>query len=306
MLESCRRPELVTEITLQPVRRYGVDAAIFYSRHRRAAEGGRRRPRHRARRRAGGRGADPHRRRPRPRCRRSTPDRVPDIAESVRLLVAELGATPLIGFAGAPFTLASYLVEGGPSRDLDAHQGADVRRPGAVARPAGPPGADLRRVPAGAGRGRRDRGAAVRLVGRRAAAAGLPRARCCPPPRRRSPPSPGWTRRCRASTSASAPASCWPRWARPARTSSASTSACRWTRPSRRLGPAYAVQGNLDPALLFAPWDVAARAGARRPSRPAGRRRGTCSTSATASRRTPTPTCCSASSRPSTRSRTTR
>src|SRR5262245_26847643 len=31
MLESCRRPELVTEITLQPVRRYGVDAAIFYS-----------------------------------------------------------------------------------------------------------------------------------------------------------------------------------------------------------------------------------------------------------------------------------
>src|SRR5881227_394831 len=31
MLDSCRRPDLVTEITLQPVRRYGVDAAIFYS-----------------------------------------------------------------------------------------------------------------------------------------------------------------------------------------------------------------------------------------------------------------------------------
>src|SRR4051812_49959240 len=31
MLESCRRPELVTEITLQPVHRYGVDAAIFFS-----------------------------------------------------------------------------------------------------------------------------------------------------------------------------------------------------------------------------------------------------------------------------------
>jgi uroporphyrinogen decarboxylase len=34
----------------------------------------------------------------------------------VRLLIGELGATPLIGFAGAPFTLASYLIEGGPSR----------------------------------------------------------------------------------------------------------------------------------------------------------------------------------------------
>jgi uroporphyrinogen decarboxylase len=38
------------------------------------------------------------------------------VGEAVRLLVAELGATPLIGFAGAPFTLASYLIEGGPSR----------------------------------------------------------------------------------------------------------------------------------------------------------------------------------------------
>ena len=42
---------------------------------------------------------------------------MPDIAESVGLLVAELGRTPLIGFAGAPFTLASYLVEGGPSKN---------------------------------------------------------------------------------------------------------------------------------------------------------------------------------------------
>lgn len=45
------------------------------------------------------------------------PDQVDYVSESVRLLVAELGSTPLIGFAGAPFTLASYLVEGGPSRD---------------------------------------------------------------------------------------------------------------------------------------------------------------------------------------------
>jgi uroporphyrinogen decarboxylase len=46
-----------------------------------------------------------------------TPEHVPFTTAAVRSLVAELGATPLIGFAGAPFTVASYLVEGGPSRD---------------------------------------------------------------------------------------------------------------------------------------------------------------------------------------------
>ena len=46
-----------------------------------------------------------------------TPEHVPFITESVRRLVAELGGTPLIGFAGAPFTVASYLVEGGPSKE---------------------------------------------------------------------------------------------------------------------------------------------------------------------------------------------
>jgi uroporphyrinogen decarboxylase len=46
-----------------------------------------------------------------------TPDQVPFVTESVRALVEELAATPLIGFAGAPFTVASYLVEGGPSKE---------------------------------------------------------------------------------------------------------------------------------------------------------------------------------------------
>ncbi|HEU0286495.1 MAG TPA: uroporphyrinogen decarboxylase family protein, partial [Nocardioidaceae bacterium] len=51
------------------------------------------------------------------RLRPLEPDDMPYITEAVRGLVGELSGTPLIGFAGAPFTLASYLVEGGPSRD---------------------------------------------------------------------------------------------------------------------------------------------------------------------------------------------
>ena len=114
MLDSCFRPDLVTEITLQPVRRLGVDAAILFSDIVVPLKA------------AGvdldivpGVGpvvAEPFR-------TAADLDRlpelreVPEIADAVRLLVAELGATPLIGFAGAPFTLASYLVEGGPSKD---------------------------------------------------------------------------------------------------------------------------------------------------------------------------------------------
>jgi uroporphyrinogen decarboxylase len=115
MLESCTRPDMVTEITMQPIRRYGVDAAILYSDivvplkaigvdvdvkpgvgpvlH------------HPIRSRA-----DLDQLRP------LEPEDVDFVAESVRALVEVLGPTPLIGFAGAPFTLASYLVEAGPSR----------------------------------------------------------------------------------------------------------------------------------------------------------------------------------------------
>jgi uroporphyrinogen decarboxylase len=52
------------------------------------------------------------------RVRPVTPVDVAFTTESVQQLVSELGGTPLIGFAGAPFTVASYLVEGGPSKDF--------------------------------------------------------------------------------------------------------------------------------------------------------------------------------------------
>ena len=116
MLDSCMRPDLVTEITLQPVRRHGVDAAIFFSDIVVPLK-------------AVGvdldivAGVGPVVAQPvrtwadLDRIPELTPEHVPYVSEAVRLLVAELGGTPLIGFAGAPFTLASYLVEGGPSKN---------------------------------------------------------------------------------------------------------------------------------------------------------------------------------------------
>jgi len=53
------------------------------------------------------------------------------ISEAVRLITAELGSTPLIGFAGAPFTLASYLIEGGPSRNHERTKAFMLSQPAA-------------------------------------------------------------------------------------------------------------------------------------------------------------------------------
>jgi uroporphyrinogen decarboxylase len=116
MLDSCMRPDMVVEITLQPVRRYGVDAAIFFSDIVLPMK-------------AVGvdldivPGVGPVIAKPVSTLEDVAaipdldPSHVPFITESVRTLVGELGATPLIGFAGAPFTVASYLVEGGPSKE---------------------------------------------------------------------------------------------------------------------------------------------------------------------------------------------
>ena len=116
MLDACRRPDLVVEITLQPVRRYGVDAAILFSDIVV--------PLH-----AVGVPIDikpgigpvldtPVRSRADlAALRRPEPDDLAPIDQAVRGVVASLPPdVPLIGFAGAPFTLASYLIEGGPSR----------------------------------------------------------------------------------------------------------------------------------------------------------------------------------------------
>ena len=117
MLDACADADLVTEITLQPVRRYGVDAAVLYSDivvplravgvdvdivpGRGPVLG---RPVREA--------ADLEVLRP------LDADDVPAVAQACTALRRELGDdVPLLGFAGAPFTLATYLVEGGPSKD---------------------------------------------------------------------------------------------------------------------------------------------------------------------------------------------
>ena len=119
MLESCFTPELVVEITDQPVRRHGVDAAIFFSDivvplkaigvDLDIVPG------------VGPVVADPIRDAAGVATLRDLTDEdVVPVLEAVRILAGPtgpLGGTPLIGFAGAPFTLASYLIEGGPSRD---------------------------------------------------------------------------------------------------------------------------------------------------------------------------------------------
>lgn len=115
ILELCRDPELAAEVTMQPVRRLGVDAAILFSDIVVPLQGMgvalEIQP-----------GVGPVIEKP--VRSRSDVDRLrpldPEedtgfVIETIRLLRTQL-EVPLIGFAGAPFTLASYLIEGGPSK----------------------------------------------------------------------------------------------------------------------------------------------------------------------------------------------
>ena len=117
MLESCLTPDIAAEITLQPVRRHSVDAAIFFSDIVVPVAL------------AGvpidiAPGVGPVLENPirqvgdLDRLQPLSEDALEPITRAISLITAELGNTPLIGFGGAPFTLASYLVEGGPSSTL--------------------------------------------------------------------------------------------------------------------------------------------------------------------------------------------
>jgi uroporphyrinogen decarboxylase len=119
ILEAIAQPEIAAEVTLQPIRRYGVDAAILFSDIVV--------PYH-----ALGFGVDVEPGRgpviEHPFAATADLARLRDLEEidiqhvttTVDLVVASLSEadTPLIGFAGAPFTVASYLVEGAPTREF--------------------------------------------------------------------------------------------------------------------------------------------------------------------------------------------
>jgi uroporphyrinogen decarboxylase len=114
MMTACNDASLITEITMQPVRRHGVDAAILFSDivvPLRAA------------------GIDVDIKpgvgpvvaerfdSPADVARIGQLGDIGEIVKAIGFITTELGDKPLIGFCGAPFTLASYLIEGGPSRD---------------------------------------------------------------------------------------------------------------------------------------------------------------------------------------------
>jgi len=255
MLESCMRPELVTEITLQPVRRHRVDAAIFFSDIVVPLK-------------AIGvdldivAGVGPVVSRP-VRERRDleqlvdlTPDHVPYITAAVRQLVVELGSTPLIGFAGAPFTLASYLVEGGPSKNHEhtkAMMHGDPELWDALCSKLAQISGAFLRVQAEAGAsaiqlfdswvGALSRADYVRHVQRHSAAA-LAAVSDLDVPRIHFGVGTGELLRLMGEAGAEVVGVDY-------RVSLADA--------VERLGPGYAVQGNLDPALLFAPWEAIER-----------------------------------------------
>ncbi len=128
LLEICDEPELAAEVTLQPVRRLGVDAAILFSDiviplrgvgiDLDIKEG------------VGPVIFDPIASPADAAAMRTlAPESdIPQVLETVRILAQEL-EVPLIGFAGAPFTLACYLIDGGPSKDHARAKAFMLREP---------------------------------------------------------------------------------------------------------------------------------------------------------------------------------
>jgi len=119
-LEMCKTPELVVEVTLQPVRRFEIDAAIIFADILLPLE-------HMGIDFEFTKGEGPNIKNPvrtMEDVKKMQPvyptEQMPYLMESIKTVKRELnGKVPLIGFSGAPFTLASYIIEGGGSRNYE-------------------------------------------------------------------------------------------------------------------------------------------------------------------------------------------
>ncbi len=172
-LTVCRTPELAAEVTLQPLRRFKMDAAILFSDIMVPLD-------------AfgipmtfepGPKIADPIRTRAQVDRLEARPaaEAVPFVADAIRLLRRELdGRTPLIGFCGAPFTIAAYLVQGEGKEGFSAIKRLMYREPGDARSAARKTLRGDGRLPAAADRRRRAGGADLRFVGRHPRRGGLP------------------------------------------------------------------------------------------------------------------------------------
>ena len=225
-LSLCKTPALATEVTLQPLARFPLDAAILFSDILTIPDA------------MGlglsfGEGEGPRFARPVRDERAIGRLGVPDPHGELRYVVdavAEIGRAlagrvPLIGFAGSPFTLACYMIEGGASDDFRTVKTNALP----AARPPPPDPrrqrARGRRVPQRADRGRRQGGDGVRHLGRHARSRRLPRvlARVHHPRRGRARCASTTASACRASCSRRAAGRGWRRSPRAVATRWAST-----------------------------------------------------------------------------------
>ena len=260
-------PDFATEVTLQPLERYALDAAILFSDiltvpdamglGLRFAHG------------EGPRFAHPVRDEAAVAAL-AVPDMdklryVFDAVTSIRKALN--GRVPLIGFSGSPWTLACYMVEGAGSDDYRLVKTMLYSRPDLMHRILAVNAEAVARLPERADRGRRAGGDGLRQLGRRArrrrvpgVQPGLHARACCEQlqarARRRSA--------CRASSSPRAAA----RGSRRSPRCGPDVVGLDWTvnlaRRARRVGDRVALQGNLDPNVLFAPARRRSRRGASR------------------------------------------
>jgi uroporphyrinogen decarboxylase len=251
ILDICRSPELAAEVTLQPVRRLGVDAAILFSDIvvplqamgveldirpgigpaiyepiRSAADVDRLLP-------------------------LEVDTALGFVLDTIRLLTGETDVA-LIGFAGAPFTLASYLIEGGPSRTHARTKAFMYSQPGAWQRLMDGLGGAIRDYL------RSQIGAGVHAVQLFDSWAGW-----LSPDDYRTYVLPA-VRRLFAAVEDEVPRIYFgvgtSELLRDMATASAEVMGIDWRVPldeaRRRVGPSKAVQGNLDPSVCLAPWEV--------------------------------------------------